>query len=262
MDPIYTPENTNAAYQLNWSLSLFGKCKLPDQAAWSEELQAATEKDNVRILSILTRTENVLQFFVSTRPTISPSDVVRSVKGRLQYLIRDQIPKAFRRNYHVQSVGEVNSKVLDQYVAGQTAKHPMADPKVQACLAAYQFQDADIDLSQCSIGTHGQYLNSLQIVLENAHGWNEIREIQLERMRDIIVGAARKKSWQLARIGLLANHIHILLGAAATESSELVALSLMNNIAYVYDMKPILRFSYYSGTFGGYDRGAIRMHQR
>ena len=40
-----------------------------------------------------------------------------------------------------------------------------------------------------------------------------------------------------------------------------MAISLMNNIAYVYEMKPILKFSYYVGTFGGYDRGAVRSHQ-
>ncbi|MDA8562986.1 hypothetical protein N9L06_00890 [Mariniblastus sp.] len=95
-------------------------------------------------------------------------------------------------------------------------------------------------------------------MIENADGWNEIRKSQLERVRDMIIGSARKKSWQLSRIGLLANHIHVLVGAAVTESSESVAISLMNNIAYLYEMKPILKFSYYVGTFGGYDRGAVR----
>jgi hypothetical protein len=32
----------------------------------------------------------------------------------------------------------------------------------------------------------------------------------------------------------------------------------MNNLAYVQGMKPMFRFSYYVGTFGPYDRGAIR----
>jgi REP element-mobilizing transposase RayT len=97
----------------------------------------------------------------------------------------------------------------------------------------------------------------MHLAFENAHGWNEPRANQLEQVRSIIVGWARKKSWQLSRIGLLANHIHILLSAAATESPKSVAISLMNNIAYVCEMSPILKFSYYAGTFGGHDRGAI-----
>jgi hypothetical protein len=33
----------------------------------------------------------------------------------------------------------------------------------------------------------------------------------------------------------------------------------MNNIAYEHEMKRILKFSYFVGTFGGYDRGVIRL---
>ena len=260
MEPIYTADNTTAAYQLNWSLALFGKSKLTEQSIWLDDLRSATEVDGVRILESHVRSENTLQFLISTRPESSPSETVRSVKGRLQYLIRDRVPKAFRRNYHIQSVGEANSNVLDQYVAGQTRKHPMADDMVQSQIEAMQFHDKSVDLSKPSIGTYGQYLNSLQIVLENAESWHEVRGAQLNRVRRLIVAACKKKQWRLSRIGLLSNHAHILLGASVTESPESIALSLMNNIAYVYDMKPILKFSFYVGTFGGYDRGAVRKH--
>ena len=258
MEPIYTAQNTCSAYQLNWSLSLFGKSELPAPNLWQDSLAPAVEADGVRILNCTTPSANVIQFLISSKPSIAPSSIVRSVKGRLQYLIRDEIPKAFRRNYHIQSIGEANNKVLDGYISKQTAKHPMADARVQALLEAIQFHDPKVDLAKANIGTYGQYLNSIHVVIENADGWNEIRESQLKRVRDIIAGSARKKSWQLSRIGLLANHIHILLGAAVTETPESVTISLMNNIAYVYEMTPILKFSYYVGTFGGYDRGAVR----
>ncbi len=262
MEPIYTPDNITTAYQLNWSLALFGKDELPNQTTWLKELQAATEPDGVRILSGNVRSKNTIQFLVSTRPASSPSEIVRSVKGRLQYLIRDSIPKAFRRNYHIQSTGEVNLSVLDQYVAGQTTKHPMADRSVQTRIRALQFHDETINLAKPSISTYGQYLNSLQIVIENAESWHEVRENQLQRMRNVIVRSASKKEWRLSRIGLLSNHVHVLLGASVTESPQSVALSLMNNVAFVYDMKPVLKFSYYAGTFGGYDRGAVRKHEQ
>ena len=258
MEPIYSPLNTRVAYQLNWSLSLFGKDELPEPNLWLDDLSSATEPDGVRILNCTNLSSNAIQFLISSQPAIAPSEIVRSVKGRLQYLIRDRIPKAFRRNYHIQSVGEAKAEVLEGYVDRQTEKHPMADVRVQASLAAIQFHDHGIDLAKPNIGTYGQYLNSIHVVIENDDGWNEVRKIQLQRVRNMIVNSAQKKSWQLSRIGLLANHIHILLGAAVTESPESIAISLMNNIAYVYDMKPILKFSYYAGTFGGYDRGAVR----
>ena len=138
----------------------------------------------------------------------------------------------------------------------------MADDTLQERIEAIQFHDKAVDLSKPCIGTYGQYLNSLQIVLENAESLHEVRETQLMRVRNVIARACRKKEWRLSRIGLLSNHVHVLLGAGVTESPQSVALSLMNNIAYVYDMKPILKFSYYVGTFGGYDRGAVRIHER
>jgi len=98
----------------------------------------------------------------------------------------------------------------------------------------------------------------LHVVLENEEGWHDTRVDVLIRARQMIIDSAKKHSWGLARIGLVTNHIHILLGADVTESPESVASSLMNNLAYVQQMKPVLRFSYYVGTFGEYDRAAIR----
>jgi hypothetical protein len=43
----------------------------------------------------------VSQLLVSTKPASAPPQIVRCLKGRLQYLLREQLPKAFRRNYHV-----------------------------------------------------------------------------------------------------------------------------------------------------------------
>src|SRR5262245_5707539 len=88
--------NCSVAYQLNWLLSLFSRSLLPPSSPWLSALQAATEPDGVRILEFHASRENVLQFFVSTLPQASPADVVRSVKGRLQYLVRDEAPRAFR----------------------------------------------------------------------------------------------------------------------------------------------------------------------
>lgn len=123
MEPIYTGQNTNPAYQLNWTLSVFGKDELAAPNTFLGDLKGAVEVDGLRILSVNQRLENTLQFLISTRPESAPSEIVRSIKGRLQYLIRDQLPKAFRRNYHIQSVGEANSKLLDDYVAKQPKKH-------------------------------------------------------------------------------------------------------------------------------------------
>lgn len=258
MQPLYTSQNCQPAYQLNWSVSLFGKVSFPSQAAWLESLRAVTEADGVRILECCTKTESVMQFLVSTPPRISPAEIVRSIKGRWQYLIRDRHPAAFRRNYRIDSVGAANSDTLDGYIARQNEKHPMADPRVQERLRLLQFHDPAIDLSAVQTGNYGQYVHALQIVIETASGWHEVRQDVLVASREMIIRAAAQKRWRLSRIGLLSNHIHVLLGAGMTDLPESIALSLMNNLAFVQEMRPIFRFGYYVGTFGGYDRQAIR----
>ena len=258
MTPIYRPENCQSAFQLNWSVAVFGQHDFPPKLTWYEPLKSTTEQDGVRILEVHIPQPHVAQFFVSTQPNIAPSDIVRLLKGRWQYILRSKFPSAFRRNYFIGSVRDANSETLNSYVARQTEKHPMADDRVTAKLAALQFHDPSVTLDEERVSSHGKYVYSLQVVVENVAGWNEIRDEVLTDCRDMIVRAAISKGWLLARIGLLSNHIHILLGCAVTESPESVVLSLLNNLAFVHGMKPVYRFSYYVGTFGKYDRNSIR----
>jgi REP element-mobilizing transposase RayT len=262
MQPIYTIENTTPAFQLNWSVGLFAKAHLPPPSDWLDSLKTATEPDGVRILEFRSTRTNVGQFLVSTLPQVSPSQIIRSLKGRWQYLIRERLPSVFRRNYHIGSVGQANCRVLDQYVARQTSKHPMAAAHVQQRFQSLQFCDAAIDLGQCNRSSHGQLVHGLQVVMENEAGWHEIRTRVLADSRAMIIRAAKKKGWRLSRIGLLSNHLHVLIGPTVTDSPASVALSLLNNLAYVQGMKPVFRFSYYVGTFGPYDRNAVRLGLR
>ena len=40
MTPLYTAENCSSAFQLNWSLSVFGAAEFPPRSEWLEKLQA------------------------------------------------------------------------------------------------------------------------------------------------------------------------------------------------------------------------------
>ena len=97
-----------------------------------------------------------------------------------------------------------------------------------------------------------------QLQLHSEADGVRILEFHNTQSNVMIIRAAAKHDWRLSRIGLLSNHIHVLLGAGVTESPADVALSLMNNVAYAQGMKPAFRFSYYVGTFGPYDRNAVR----
>ena len=73
----------------------------------------------------------------------------------------------------------------------------------------------------------------------------------------MIVTAARQKGLRLSRISLFADHLHVTLGCGYEQSPEDVVSAYLNNLAYVHGMKEVYCHSYYMGTFGEYDMGAV-----
>jgi REP element-mobilizing transposase RayT len=257
-EPLYTSTNCEAAYELRWSLALFSTCDLPPGDAWLPGLKKVVEVDGVRILEFQASHPPVLHFLLSTKPTISPPQIVKSVKGRLQHLVRSSCPAAFRRNFSFGSVGEVRQEVVENYVASQLGHHRMADDRVQQRLAAFQLAFPEVDLSESVFSSHGRYLFNLHLVLVHDGRWCEVREDRLTKTRDMILGVAKKKQHKLSRAAVLSDHVHLTVGCAIEETPAAVALAYMNNLAYAHGMQPLFRHSFYVGTFGTYDLDAIR----
>ena len=254
---IYLPSNCSTAYQLNWSLSVFGKAGLPSPENVIERLNASLARDDLRILEFRKTQLNVVQFFVSSLTKHSPADIVRLIKGRWQYAARNFQRIEFRRNYCIRSVGSAKSSVLDAYVARQNVKHSMADETVQSMLESLQYYDSSVDNTSIRQSGHGEFLNSLHVVFETSDGWQETNYEPLSAYRTMIIDTCLKHQWSLSRIGLLSNHLHILLSAGIADSPEKVAISLLNALASTQDMRNVFKHSYYVGTYGEFDRGAI-----
>jgi REP element-mobilizing transposase RayT len=237
---------------------VFLRESIPSDDNWLEHLKVAIEPDAVRILEYRQLDELRLQFLISSQPDVPPSQIVRSIKGRLQHLVRKSVPKAFQRNYGIYSVGEANNACLDAYVGNQPSRHPMADSRIHERIKSLQYIDENVNLEEPRLSSHGQFLQNLHIVLENREHRHDSREATLLAIRSMIIRCCLKKQHLLARIGLLSNHVHVLLGCGVDESPQTVVLALMNNLAYALGMESTLEFSFYIGTFGPYDRGAIR----
>ncbi|MBS0206186.1 MAG: hypothetical protein JSS49_25100 [Planctomycetes bacterium] len=256
-DPLYTTASCRPAYQLRWSLALFVKQPLPPSDEWIDLLTAEAERDGVRVLDSCVQNRNPF-FTLSSRPEVSAPQIVKSIKGRLQNAIQHQVPKAFRRNFHLTSLGAANRKSTEAYVAQQLGHHHMADERVDRMLADFQLQFPDVDLSQPQYSSHGMYLYNLHVVLVHQERWNDICRTRLQTTTDMVVRSARVKGHRLSRVALLADHIHLTVGVPFDATPEGVALSYMNNIAFAHGMTHLFAPSYYVGTFGEYDMNAVR----
>lgn len=260
--PIYLAKDCKAAYQLNWSLAVFWRGPAIAADRWLDRVQQDTERDGVRILEHRQKSPSVSQFLVSTQPQSSPAEIVRSVKGRLQYVIRTERPQPFQRNYSIASVGSASREVIDEYLRTQTDHHPMADPRTQQLLEKYQIHRPEVDLGKPRRSSHGEFLHNLQVVLVREGRHSEVREEVLLAVQRMVLGASQKKGHLLSRCSLLSDHIHLMLGCGVDESPEQVALGYMNNLAYAQRRSRVYGFGFYVGTVGEYDLGAIRQALR
>ena len=142
-------------------------------------------------------------------------------------------------------------------MGGQLMHHRMAGTPLGPQFARLQRSYEEVDLKKPVFSAHGEYWYNLHLAIVNEDRWAETNDDVLERLCRVIEGAARKHGDRLSRLAILPDHDHLTLGCPIDRSPEAVALSYLNNGAYAYGMKPVFMFSYYVGTFGEYDRGAV-----
>jgi len=256
VEPIYTVANTRVAYQLNWSYSLFWH-EQPSTLEWFAELQEATEADGIRVLNHTFEPPSVSKFLVSTTPAVTPDLIPQRVKGRLQHLLRQTLPRAFQRNYCLRSIGSTKRDKVEAYVDGQLGHHPLADERIQQRFQEHQVFDVTIDLSRRRQTSHAIYWYNLHLVLVMRDRARHMQAETLLAIRNMIRAVASKKGHLLSRAAILPDHIHVALGCELSESPEEIALSYMNNVAFAVGMQRLFEYGYWVGTFGEYDLGAV-----
>lgn len=73
----------------------------------------------------------------------------------------------------------------------------------------------------------------------------------------MIVNASRTKHFLLSRVGMVTDHLHLALGCPIEIAPIDVALGFLNNLAFVYEMRPMFQFGGFVGTFGEYDNRSV-----
>ncbi len=256
IEPIYTPDNCTFAYQLRWGVTLFLREYVPE-SLWRTSLSQALESDDIRVLSHRSIDDKSVQFSLSSKPAHSPAFLIQRLNARLQYALRDHFPKAFRPHYSIRSFGTQDRAVIEAYVAKQPSKHRMTAERSQMLFEDLLYVDHNIDLSCMQKTSHGAYWFNLHVVLVNEGRWCDVCRERLEKTKRTILKWSIKKRLRLSRCAILADHMHLSFGCPMEMSPETIVLSLMNTVVWVYEMKPVLDFSAFIGTFGDYDQRAV-----
>jgi len=165
---------------------------------------------------------------LSTEPSSSPPAIVKSVKGRLQTILRPELKVAYRRNFRFTSVGDASIEVVENYVAAQLTHHCNAFTTAPAKFESLQYEDRSVDLSTPINSAHGQYLLALHIVLVHAERFR-IGELKfLGLTKDSILRNAAENQHRISRLAILPDHVHFTLGVGYGQSAFEIVLSYMN----------------------------------
>jgi REP element-mobilizing transposase RayT len=260
--PIYSPATLSSpAYQLRYTWSGWpssGTFPSPLSDAAFQSLDEAWEQDGLRRLE-QQWCAAAIQFTFSVKPNVSPVFFASRVKGRLQHALRSAgTPIEFSRKLAVRTIGDNTTQDVERYVRGQVEKESFDDARYAEFLREFTVVDPDVDLGQPTTSNSGRYWYNLHLVLLVADGCRFHDRENLVAIRDWSLAIGRKKGYAISTLSIMPDHIHAALRGNVENSPEEIALAFMNNLAYALGQSEIWRPSYYAGTFGEYDMGAVR----
>lgn len=255
--PIYTMENVAFAFQLRWAMTMFtdGDRSTLDSLT---SVEVGLESDGIRVLFKRYAEPKILQMTLSTLPHVSPRWIAQRVKGRLWHALSSSSEFSLTKKYALRSYGTQERARIESYVAGQAAHHPMATDRATNLFKDVNFIDESANLQQPIRLDESLVWFNLHIVIVHADRWRNVNPLLVGNSLKMVRSVCQKYGWRLSRCGIVADHLHLGLGANVSDSPQDVVLKLMNNLAYVHGMKPVYQFSAYVATFGEYDQRALR----
>ncbi len=259
--PLYNAQDQQPAFALRYTWSGWvskGNLRALPESSWTD-LAALWEKDGLRLLERMIRTDSVLLTF-STTPAVSPVFLAARAKGRLQHAFRTGAlaPVDFSRKVAVRSVGENTSAAVLTYIDSQVRNEEFIDPRSAELLEQFSVVDSAVDLSHATPTNSGRYWYNLHVVLVTDSRRRMVDEADLAKIRDGSFRIAEKKGYQIAALSLMPDHLHAARRANVDHSPQDVALAFQNNLAFMLRKGAIWRPGYYVGTFGEYNMNAIR----
>ncbi len=259
-EPLYRAGCADPAYQLRYAWTGWLRGDPSGMPEW-EALAPLWERDGLRLLEHRSVGREVQAVF-SARPDVSPITVTTRVKGRLQHAWRESSPgfPGFTRMVALRSVGKSARNEVEAYIARQVPKEGFVDPRFRELMEEFTVSCLQVDLSRPSESARGRYWYNSHLVLVVQQRCRIVDRATLGTLRDTCFRIAAKHGYEISRLAVMPDHLHVAMRGEISQSPQDIALCFQNNLAYVLGQMPLWEESHYVGTFGEYDMGAIRVH--
>ena len=240
--PLITPE-----------VGVLAKTVLDDVCARHEYhlLESDIAKDSLRIL-------------VSLKPTQTVSQTIKMIKGNLQYQFgKMRNGKLLAEGYFARSSGKVDLERVRQYVDNQTIHHGYKGDWTQEL----KYQNHNFSSPAFSFERCVSILN-YHLVFSTQGRIPLFDEAIARGLFDYIVQVGKKHSFAIDRIGLLPDHIHMIIEGIPSISVEDYTFAILNNTRYWMEKNyfgvlketnawDVWQPSYYAATLGEYTNTQI-----
>jgi putative transposase len=278
--PLFTPRNTDAAYQLHYHFGWYGRGGHPALA--SAEKRCFIEQAAARVLD--DRGAHVLELdvspqgvraLISLKPEHVPADLTRAVKGSLSAEVRRGLGEQgiWSRGWFLRSVGSVTADVVRRYVAGQFVHHRAAPPGRPEAVALAGYH-CGADAGSLRAAAHARFEYNVHVVLVTRRRFDFLDMDLSAQLVEYWRRVCAKHGWLPWDIEVVWDHAHLVLGLRPADSPQAVALSLMNNGAYFLHQRygtaalrdvhltGVWREGFYAGTAGSATTAQVKAFLR
>ncbi len=215
-------------------------------------------KTDALVLESHTWSPGTVQLTVGATPGQAPVWISQRLKGRLDHAWRRQgTPVAFSRKVSLRAIGHNRTGVVERYVRDQLAHVDLADPRYRATLAEVAIHGPAVDLAEPAESSHGRYWYNLHVVFVVADRYRVGEHAFLERLRERVLTVADAQRCVLKRVSIMPDHMHVALRGNPKLSPADIALGLQNASAEAAGCR-LWDETFYVGTFGEYDKGAVK----
>lgn len=223
-------------------------------------LDADIEKDSVRLL-------------VSLNPAQSISETIKFLKGNVSrqfgLAFNDQLKATNSRSvwgegYFARTSGKVNLEAARSYVDSQAEHHGYRGDWTKAL----KYRNPNFKSPSFTF-KHSVAILDYHLVLATHNRCPLLNEFLAPKLFDYIISIGRKHKFAVDRIGLMPDHVHLIIEAVPSLCVQDCALAILENTRhwmtrhYYGDLKELNAWdvwqpSFYAGTVGDYSTAQIR----
>lgn len=255
-DMDFSSDNTVFRGYAFWALTLFWRNQV-SLLEFPGELEQALLSDGIRLNSYRVMSNTVSQIAVQAHLKLAPKDVVRLIKGRIQYAIRKTDPKAFQRNFAIRSYGGQIRLAVEGYISKQLQHHGLYQNDAFDFLDGIQIRNSSVDLRKPTYSNHAVYWYNLHLVIANTIRTMDVDRGALNEISEAITRLSSEIEWPVSRAGILPEHLHLAFRPNYEVSPENAALFWLNNLEGIHAKLGSFRHAASITTFGEYDSRVI-----